>query len=292
MDLGASAELITNGAQALDSSLPLFAGFSLQISHVVAGAAVGLAIGVTGVGGGSLMTPLLLLFGYTPAVAIGTDLLYAALTKTGGVIAHHARGSIDWRVTGLLASGSLPSALLTHAALARGWLGGAVANEALLTMSLGVMLLLTAALLVARSRLQANAIQGRPSAIMGTLQANKPAATVIMGGVLGVCVTLSSVGAGAFAAAILMTIYADSPSARIVGTDIAHAVPLTLLAGVGYAAAGQVDYELLLGLLVGSLPAIQLGSRIAYRINEKVLRGILTLLLGGLGAGYLLSGAL
>lgn len=257
--------------------------------HIVAGAAVGFAIGVTGVGGGSLMTPLLLLFGYPPSVAIGTDLLYAALTKASGVIAHHRQKTIDWQVVALLSVGSLPAALLTRAALNRNEITAVGQGESILTFSLGVMLILTAAMLVLRNRLRESASKTRPNVIFSRLLANKSKATVIMGIILGVCVTLSSVGAGAFAAAILMTIYADTSSSKIVGTDIAHAVPLTFIAGLGYYFAGNVDLMLLLGLLIGSIPAIQLGSRVADHLPDRLLRGSLTLLLGGLGAGYLVS---
>jgi uncharacterized membrane protein YfcA len=152
------------------------------------------------------------------------------------------------------------------------------------------MLILTAFMLLARNKLRASAALGKPSFIMGVVNRNRATATFTMGLILGTCVTLSSVGAGAFAAAILMTIYAETSSVRIVGTDIAHAVPLTLVAGLGYLVAGQVDLELLAGLLLGSLPAIQLGAKVAHKMPERFLRGALTMLLGGLGIGYLVSG--
>lgn len=283
LDSGTLLDSIVSAAMAID--------VSIAFSHIAAGGLVGFAIGVTGVGGGSLMTPLLLLFGYAPAVAIGTDLLYAALTKTGGVVSHHKQQSIDWRIVGTLAAGSLPAAALTHLALSGGYLVSLQQSEALLTSSLGMMLILTAVMLLARDKLRANAALGKPSLIMGVIHKNRTKTTCVMGIVLGVCVTLSSVGAGAFAAAILMTIYADTKSVRIVGTDIAHAVPLTLVAGLGYLFAGQVDLALLAGLLIGSLPAIQLGAKLAHKMPERFLRGVLIVLLGSLGAGYLISGA-
>ncbi len=264
---------------------------TISAAHIGAGAAVGFAIGVTGVGGGSLMTPILLLLGYAPAIAIGTDLLYAALTKAGGVLAHSRQKTIDWGIVALLSAGSLPAAIATHIALASHWLGESEFRDALLTQSLGAMLLVTALLLALRSRLKQRALATRKQGETGLLIARRKLVTIAMGLLLGVCVTLSSVGAGAFAAAILMTLYTSSPSSQIVGTDIAHAVPLTLLAGIGYMLAGSVDYALLLGLLAGSLPAIQLGSRVGHRINEKHLRWVLTALLAGLGVSYL-AGAL
>ena len=265
--------------------------FSIALSHIAAGGVVGFAIGVTGVGGGSLMTPILLLFGYAPAVAIGTDLLYAALTKTGGVVSHHKQQSIDWRIVRTLSAGSLPASALTHLALSGGHLVSLQQSETLLTSSLGMMLILTAVMLWGRNILRANAALGKPSLIMGVIHKNRTKTTLVMGIVLGVCVTLSSVGAGAFAAAILMTVYADTKSVRIVGTDIAHAVPLTLVAGLGYLFVGEVDLALLTGLLIGSLPAIQLGAKLAHKMPERFLRGVLIVLLGSLGVGYLISAA-
>ena len=276
-------ESIVGAAMTIDASIAL--------PHVAAGGLVGFAIGATGVGGGSLMTPILLLFGYSPAVAIGTDLLYAAITKTGGVISHHNQHSIDWLIVWTLAAGSLPAASATHLALSGGHLASIQQSDVLLTSSLGIMLILTAVMLSVRNKLRANAALSKPSFIMGVIHKNRTKTTFLLGIILGVSVTLSSVGAGAFAAAILMTLYANTKSVRIVGTDIAHAVPLTLVAGLGYLFAGEVDLALLTGLLIGSLPAIQLGAKIAHKMPERFLRGVLIVLLGGLGAGYLISGA-
>jgi len=276
-------ESIVGAAMTIDASIAL--------PHVAAGGLVGFAIGATGVGGGSLMTPILLLFGYSPAVAIGTDLLYAAITKTGGVISHHNQHSIDWLIVWTLAAGSLPAASATHLALSGGHLASIQQSDVLLTSSLGIMLILTAVMLSVRNKLRANAALSKPSFIMGVIHKNRTKTTFLLGIILGVSVTLSSVGAGAFAAAILMTLYANTKSVRIVGTDIAHAVPLTLVAGLGYLFAGKVDLALLTGLLIGSLPAIQLGAKIAHKMPERFLRGVLIVLLGGLGAGYLISGA-
>ena len=276
-------ESIVGAAMTIDASIAL--------PHVAAGGLVGFAIGATGVGGGSLMTPILLLFGYAPAVAIGTDLLYAAITKTGGVISHHNQHSIDWLIVWTLAAGSLPAASATHLALSGGHLASIQQSDVLLTSSLGIMLILTAVMLSVRNKLRANAALSKPSFIMGVIHKNRTKTTFLLGIILGVSVTLSSVGAGAFAAAILMTLYANTKSVRIVGTDIAHAVPLTLVAGLGYLFAGEVDLALLTGLLIGSLPAIQLGAKIAHKMPERFLRGILIVLLGSLGAGYLISGA-
>lgn len=256
------------------------------ILHITAGALVGFAIGITGVGGGSLMTPLLLLFGYPAPVAIGTDLLYAAITKAGGAISHHRAGNVDWSIVRLLALGSVPTAILVHAALSQTTFQESPRFEQLLTSSLGLMLIITAIILIFRNKLRENAIENKPPSLMRFIQRRRSGLTFSMGIVLGVCVTLSSVGAGAFAAAILLTIYAQVRTVKIIGSDIAHAVPLTFIAGLGYLFAGYVDLMLLLSLLIGSLPAIALGSHLSNRVPEKTLQSLLTVILLGLGLYY------
>ncbi|MFM1897400.1 MAG: hypothetical protein RLZZ385_2474 [Pseudomonadota bacterium] len=256
------------------------------LMYITAGAGVGFTVGLTGVGGGSLMTPLLLLFGFPAPVAIGTDLLYAALTKAGGALSHHRRGNVDWRVVGLLAAGSLPVALLLHVFVLSGDFQDSAAFEKLLTSSLGVMLIITSMILIFRDKLRLSALAEKPGMLMRPIHEHPGTTTVIMGLLLGVCVTLSSVGAGAFGAAVLMVIYAHSTTVRIVGTDIAHAVPLTFLAGLGYFYNGYVDLVLLASLLVGSLPAIYLGSRVSSLVPEKILQRVLIIMLMVLGGKY------
>ncbi len=256
------------------------------VLHILAGAGVGFAIGLSGVGGGSLMTPLLLLFGYPAPIAIGTDLLYAAITKAGGAFSHHRAGNVDWRIVGLLACGSVPTALLVHAAIRQTSFQDTPGFEQLLTFSLGVMLIITSIVLIIRNKLRRKAVQRKPQRCMGLIHRNRGRLTFSMGIVLGVCVTLSSVGAGAFAAAILLTIYSQTSAVKIIGSDIAHAVPLTFIAGLGYMIAGYVDLMLLASLLIGSLPAIALGSRLSSSMPEKALQGLLICLLLGLGLYY------
>ena len=254
--------------------------------HIAAGAGVGFAIGLTGVGGGSLMTPLLLLFGYPAPVAIGTDLLYAAVTKAGGALSHHRAGNVDWVIVRLLALGSIPTALLVHGAINQTTFQQTPEFEQLLTSSLGIMLIITSIILILRGKLRRNARESKPERLMGFVSRHRSQLTVEMGIVLGVCVTLSSVGAGAFAAAILLTIYAKTSTVRVIGSDIAHAVPLTFIAGLGYLFSGYVDLTLLASLLIGSLPAIALGSRLSSRVPEKALQGLLIVILFGLGVYY------
>lgn len=269
--------------------------------HIAAGAAVGFAIGLTGVGGGSLMTPLLLVFGYPPPVAVGTDLLYAAVTKVGGAVSHHRRDNVDWRIVTLLGAGSIPTSVVLHATLLDSFRGLRDSEEVqqpgmfaellpeLLTTSLGIMLIVTALILLCRERLRQSAIENKPQSIMSFIHRHRQVVTFATGILLGVCVTLSSVGAGAFCAAVLLTIYSQTAAVRVVGTDIAHAVPLTFIAGAGYFLAGQVDLALLGGLLLGSLPAIHLGSRLSNAVPDKLLQRVLIVLLLGLGVYYTLG---
>lgn len=245
------------------------------LGFVLAGAAVGFCVGLTGVGGGSLMTPLLTLMGVPLHTAIGTDLLYAALTKSGGAVVHAMKRNINWRITGLLAAGSIPAALLTLWVLET-WFGNANGYKHILTRSLGFMLLLTGASLVFRRQLQrlhdANPAQSR---LREALDRNATAFTLAMGVMLGVLVTLSSVGAGAFGVMILFSLYPLLPTIRIIGTDVTHAVFLTLVAGLGHMKMGNVDFALLTWLLMGSLPAIVAGTLLSSRLHEDVIRPLL-----------------
>ena len=256
--------------------------------YTFSGFIVGFIVGVTGVGGGSLMTPLLVLvFGVAPATAVGTDLLYAALTKMGGSWAHSKRGTVDWKVVKLLALGSLPAALLSmvllhHLAMDEKHL------KALITSVLSVALVLTALALLFKPWLQR--LGCRPDGAVYELHAHHlSGATILTGAVLGVLVTLSSVGAGALGVVVLLFLYPRLPTARIVGTDIVHAVPLTLVAGLGHAALGTVNYGLLGSLLLGSLPGIYLGSHLGVKIPEQVLRPILAMMLIIIGGKLMVS---
>lgn len=252
----------------------------IEIPYSIAGFAVGAIVGLTGVGGGSLMTPLLVLgFGVAPVTAVGTDLLYAGLTKTGGAVSHGLKGHVDWRVAGLLAAGSVPGTVLALAALAILPPAGST-TKVVVSTALGVMLVLTALALAFRSKLLAWA-QSRPEG--GWIARHRVAATVATGLFIGLAVTFSSVGAGAVGVTALVLLFPALATLRIVGTDIAHAVPITLLAGAGHALLGNVNWWLLASLLAGSLPGILLGSHLAARVPERVLRHSLVavLLLAG-----------
>ncbi|WP_174279252.1 sulfite exporter TauE/SafE family protein [Sphingomonas bacterium] len=243
--------------------------------YALAGALVGALVGLTGVGGGSLMTPLLVLaFGFHPATAVGTDLLFATATKTAGTGVHGPRGTVDWRVVRLLASGSLPACALTLLALQASGID-ATATSHLITVTLGAVLILTGVATLFRARLLAWA---RPR--LGEVSERRTARlTIALGLVLGTLVTLTSVGAGALGMTALVVLYPRLPVARLVGSDIAHAVPLTLLAGLGHLAMGSVDAALLLSLLCGSVPGVLVGSWLATRAPDRVLGPVLAVVL-------------
>ena len=248
---------------------------SLNPLYVLSGVLVGGLVGFTGVGGGSLMTPLLiLLFNVHPATAVGTDLIYAAATKTGGSIVHGYNRTVDWRLVMRLAAGSIPATVLTIGALY--WLKiDSDATKILITRMLGAALLLTAALLLFRKN-----IMRRYVARVGELAPEKVRRlTILTGAVLGVFVTLSSVGAGAIGVTALVMLYPRMEARKIVGSDIAHAVPLTLVAGLGHSILGSIDTHILVSLLAGSIPAIVVMSLVAARASETAVRVALAIVL-------------
>ncbi len=246
--------------------------------YTLSGFLVGLIVGVTGVGGGSLMTPLLvLLFGVSPATAVGTDLLYASLTKTVGGWVHGQRGTVDWKVFGLLAMGSLPAAVVMIALLKYLALDEK-ALHSLVTSVLSAALLLTAAALLLKDQIKRLARRG-DGTIYELHHRYLPAATIATGAVVGALVTVSSIGAGVLGTVALLFLYPRMPAVKVVGTDIVHAVPLTALAGMGHLALGTVDLVLLGSLLLGSLPGIYLGSHLSAKVPEKILRPVLASML-------------
>jgi uncharacterized membrane protein YfcA len=242
--------------------------------YSLSGFFVGALVGITGVGGGSLMTPLLvLLFGVHPATAVGTDLLYAAVTKSAGTAVHGMHGRINWRIVGCLAAGSVPAALIML------WLLSGVDRKSIdvahtITTALGWLLVMTACMLVFRKQVLAFAQRS-----MGERRSLRPATlgilTVVLGLALGILVTLTSVGAGALGVTILLVLYPRLDVREIVGSDIVHAVPLTLIGGMGYWMIGEIDWIMLLALLVGSIPGIVAGSLLAPKLHERTIRLVL-----------------
>lgn len=256
----------------------------MSITYILSGFAVGLLVGMTGVGGGSLMTPLLtLLFGVNPSVAVGTDLAFASITKSAGTVTHRARGTVQWYIVRRLCMGALPAALVATLALQHfGPLDAAIGQ--VIRYSIAVSVLLTVVAILFRGKMLAwvNAKPGRQ--LHGRSLA---AATIVSGAVLGILVTISSIGAGAIGATLLVMLYPKLTPAEVAGTDIAYAVPLTAIAAVGHWWLGSINWFLLLTLLVGSLPGITLGSWAARAVPEKLLRGLLALTLAGVAAKLL-----
>jgi hypothetical protein len=246
-----------------------------QFAYTLAGFAVGFIVGLTGVGGGSLMTPVLvLLFSFKPAVAVGTDLLYAAITKSGGVVVHQRHGNIDWRIVRLLAAGSIPATIVSLLLL-RALDAAGVDHDRIITLVLAVALILTSAVLMFRGRMEALSRNESLDFVRALHRRLRTPMTVVAGAFIGFFVTLSSVGAGALGAAILFFLYPRMRPITIVGTDLAHAVPITAIAGLGHAQLGTVDYQLLGSLLLGSLPGIYLGSHTGTNLPDHVVRPIL-----------------
>ena len=240
----------------------------MDLSYTLLGIVVGILVGITGVGGGSLVTPALTLFGIHPAVAVGTDLAFAGITKTFGTIVHRSRDSVDWRIARLLVFGSCPAAAITIGVLAA---TGSHLKSGLVNMVLAVAVILTAVVL----------LTGRRTVVKIAMRYEKHIAdhraplTVAAGALLGVLVTLSSIGAGALGATFLLILHPKLPATRIAGTDIAHAVPLTTIAGLGHFWLGNVDVLLLASLLMGSVPGIVLGSYASGRFPDYIVRRLL-----------------
>jgi len=249
-----------------------------EFLFIASGLVVGVIIGLTGVGGGSLMTPWLIMgFGISPSVAVGTDLLFAAVTKCGGTIKLAKAKLVPWRSVALLSAGSIPAALVTTAALHQ--LGAATPHaEQLIRQGLGVALLLTAAATVLKLFGQRQTI-----ATASDRRDAHWALPITFGAVIGCLVTLTSVGAGAIGVTALMLLFPSLPLPRVVAADMAYAVPLTFVAGIGHAALGTVDWNLLVLLLCGSLPGIWLGTHLLTKTKPRVIRAALSALLASVG---------
>jgi len=248
-----------------------------QIGLVIAGLLVGFVVGLTGVGGGSLMTPILLYFGIPPTTAVGTDLLYAAFTKMGGVFVHHKKSNINWQITGWLTLGSVPAALLTL------WILHSIKTDvstinAVIKYSLGWALLFTSIAILFKKKLLVFS-QKHAGDKFHSESHTQNMLTIGIGVLLGATVTLTSIGAGALGTVTLFFLYPLLPTPRLVGTEIAHAVPLTLVAGIGHASMGNLDLGLLGQLLMGSLPGIFIGSMLSGKVPDLFLRNAIAVML-------------
>lgn len=241
---------------------------SIQALYTISGFVIGALTGVTGTGGGALMTPMLILaFGIHPITAVGTDLLYAFFTKASGTVVHAHNRTIDWKVVAWMAAGSMPMTAVTLLALYYMNVHGDVTQN-IITKILGLALFLTAISLVFRKQLT-RLYAERVGSVSKELARNL---TILTGGILGVLVSISSVGAGAIGVTALLLLYPEMPMLRVVGSGIAFSVPLTLIAGLGHWALGSIDWHLLGALLLGSIPGIVLGSALSRRIPEFAVR--------------------
>jgi len=248
-----------------------------QIGLVVAGLVVGLIVGLTGVGGGSLMTPILLWFGISPTTAVGTDLLYAAITKAGGVYVHNKKKNINWSITGWLSLGSIPAALLTLYVL-HVLDADTTALNSVIKYSLGWALVFTSVAILFKKKIMVYS-QRHAGDKFHKESKTQNFLTIAIGILLGVTVTLTSIGAGALGTVTLFFLYPLLPTNRLVGTEIAHAVPLTLVAGLGHASMRNLDMALLGQLLMGSLPGIYIGSMLSGKVPDLFLRNALAIML-------------
>ncbi len=266
-----------------------------SIEYILAGVLVGFCVGVTGVGGGSLMTPILItLFKIEPHIAIGTDLLYAAISKFFGSVVHAKKLNIVWPIVIWLAVGSIPASIATTWVLDN-YLSQSTHYKAILTMVLGFMLTITGISIVFRTQVERFFSRfGKPMTNEDIDQQrerlkSKRVQIALMGIVLGIFVTLSSVGAGAFGIMALIIMFPNLPMIRIIGSDVVHAVLLTLVAGMGHMSSGNVDFELLMWLLIGSIPAIIVGTLVSSRLPEKIIRKILGITLFALGINFMVN---
>lgn len=262
-----------------------------MFSFALAGLVVGFCVGATGVGGGALMTPVLILgFGISPAVAIGTDLLFAAITKAFGTVLHRNAGNVNWPIVGLLACGSVPASLLTVLFLNANGISPEI--EQLMQHALaGAIAFTSLSVLFKAGLLRVVASNGSGNQHIERLRLVRKRMrvpfTIIAGALLGVLVTLSSVGAGVIGATILLLLYPRMRAIEVVGTDLAHAVPLTAIAGLGHMHLGTTDLSMLAYLLMGSLPGIWLGSKVGMKLPDHILKPIMAVILLVIGLSLL-----
>jgi len=260
----------------------------MDLYFTLAGFVVGLLVGLTGIGGGALMTPVLIVVFQVPLVtAVSTDLLYAAITKCGGVANYYRQKMINWHVVFLMLSGSLPGSWLTLNFLQQ--LDDRSQIESLINTVLGVSLLLTAIAVFFRTKIQALSTNLGTSNKMATFSKVRPYVTVLTGLGLGMLVTLSSVGAGALGTALLIICYPRMKMPEVVGTDLLHAVILTSVAGVGHYSMGSVDFTLLWYLIIGSLPGVFIGSYYGVKLSSSLMQPIMGLVLLVIGTHFIIS---
>jgi uncharacterized membrane protein YfcA len=252
-----------------------FALIHAWLAITVSGFIIGFLVGMTGVGAGALTTPLLISgFAVPPPVAVGTDLLFASITKASAAWRHQRLGNVDWRILRALAAGSLPGAIGTLAYLY-------FAKPEVQALAQIIRHTLAFALIASAVSIALYPWLVRDDASVGIVADGhrRQMATAALGVALGMLVTMTSVGAGAIGVVVLTTLYPALMTRRLIGTDIVHAIPLTFFAGVGQLGMGNVDFPILAALLAGSVPGIALGSRITGLLPDRLLRLALALVL-------------
>ncbi|WP_299177807.1 sulfite exporter TauE/SafE family protein [uncultured Neptuniibacter sp.] len=261
----------------------------MELAYSFAGLVVGFIVGLTGIGGGALMTPILIVvFGIPPIIAVSTDLLYAAITKCGGMISYARKKLVEWKIVAMLLAGSIPGSLITISYLQS--LEHLEQIEHLMNLTLGISLVLTSVAVFLRNKIRNQAMKWQHTVAATHARRLRPIVTILMGIILGGLVTLSSVGAGALGTALLILLYPRMTMPSIVGTDLVHAVVLTAIAGAGHYQMGSVDLDLLVYLLIGSLPGVFIGSHIGTRLSPKVMQPIMGSILLAIGLRFVLAG--
>ncbi len=261
----------------------------MELAYSFAGLVVGFVVGLTGIGGGALMTPILIVgFGINPLVAVSTDLMYAAFTKAGGIWPYAKKKLVNWPVVVALLSGSVPGALFTLWIL--NGLEGLEQIEGLINVTLGISLVLTSIAVFFRGRIRETVVNADAPVLKAVVRRWRMAFTTLAGVMLGGLVTLSSVGAGALGTALLIVLFPHMTMPMIVATDLVHAVVLTSVAGVGHWQLGNLDTELLVYLLIGSLPGVYLGSHLGTRLSARIMQPIMGSLLLFIGLRFVLAG--
>ncbi len=260
----------------------------VNLVNSIAGLFVGIVVGMTGVGGGSLMAPIMMLiFGIAPATAVGTDLWFAGITKIFGFAVHRKQGTIDFGILKRMFLGSIPASLATLI-----WLhqtGGSQVKNGVMVKTLGATLIVSSIAALSRAKFHQIGQYMRGTKPV-PFKAMQPAMTVVAGAILGFLVTFTSIGSGALGAVMLLYLYPRrlTPSS-LVGTDITHAIPLTFLAGFGHLLMGNVNPSLLGGLLIGSIPGILIGSFVAVRAPDKIIRTAIAIVLAAVGLKMLVG---
>lgn len=256
---------------------------TLGLGYSLAGLFVGIAVGATGVGGGSLMTPILILFyGISPKLAVGTDLLYASISKSWGVALHGRNGSMEWRIVGWLSLGSVPAALAMLAFISSH--GTSEDLDRWIKLTLAIAVITTATFTLLQEPILKLVKRSTSAEGLTFFERHQKLGTVLSGVLIGAVVTISSVGAGVIGMMLLLMLYPKQQPLSLVGSDLAHAVLITGIAGLGHAKLGTVDYALLGWLLLGAIPGIWIGSHLGFRMDAKTLKRAISVMLIVAGA--------